>query len=162
MDEYQFPRDADEATVWTTILTILAAALSLFACLLSLGEAAQIGPDVGEIVTFDPRNGPRYWAQPGIPAVYAQLDDQGTDDPRRPRGCTLMPPVMAASGGSFVIEAKETSQPPSYRVHWSGPHTDLGAQDCGQSADLVLQLVQVRALATVAGGYGPGHTAGLF
>jgi hypothetical protein len=155
MDEYQFPHDADEATVWTMLLTILAAALSLFVCLLSLGAAAQIGPDVGEIITFDLRNGPRYWAQPGFPAVYA--DDQG-----HPRGCTLMPPVMAAGGGSFIIEAKETSQPPSYRVHWSGPRTDLGAQDCGRSADLVLQLVQVRALATVAGGYGPGHTGGLF
>jgi len=157
MDEYQFPHDADEATVWTTLLTILAAALSLFTCLLSLGEATQIGPDVGEIVTFDPGNGPRYWAQPGIPAAYAWANDPG-----RPRGCTLMPPIMAASGGSFIIEAKETSQPPSYRVHWSGSHTDLGADDCGRSADLVLQLVQLRALATVAGGFGPGHTAGLF
>jgi hypothetical protein len=161
MDEYEFPHDdAEGAAGWTTVLTILAAALSLFVCLLSLSEAAQIGPDVGEIVSFDPRNGPRYWTQPGIPALYARTDDRGRDAP--PGSCTLMPPVMAANGGSFVIEAKETSRPPSYRVHWSGPHTDLGAHDCGQSADLILQLVQVRALATVAGGYGPGHVSGLF
>ena len=158
MDQYEFPHDdAAVATGWTVILSIMAAGLCLFVCLVSLSEAAQIGPDVGEIVSFDPRNGPRYWTQPGIPAVYLRVDEQG-----RPRTCTLMPSIMAAGGGSFVIEAKETSRPPSFRVHWSGTRTDLGARDCGRSADLVLQLPQLRALATVAGGYGPGHISRLF
>jgi hypothetical protein len=158
MDEYDFPTEHTNGDIgWTTVLTIIAAALSLFVCLLSLSEAAQIGPDVGEIVSFDPGNGPRYWSQPGIPAVYAQGDRHA-----RERSCELMPPVMAAGGGSLVVEAKETSRPPSYRVHWSGQRTDLGEHDCGRSADLILQLVQLRALATVAGGYGPGHAPGLF
>jgi hypothetical protein len=61
---------------------------------------------------------------------------------------------MAATGGSFVIEAKEMTLPPVYRVHWSGPRTDLGIADCGRSADLGLSLLNLRALATVAGGLG--------
>ena len=70
--------------------------------------------------------------------------------------------IMAANGGSLIIEAKVTSRPPLFQVHWSGSRTDLGDQDCGGSADLILQLVQLRALATVAGGFGTTHTQGLF
>jgi hypothetical protein len=158
MDEFDHPHGrADNEIGQTTILTIFAAGLSLFACLLSLSEVAQIGPDIGEIVSFDPQNGPRYWSQPGIPAVYVKSSGDVT-----PRGCILMPPVLAADGGSFVIEAKETTRPPSFRVHWSGLHTALDSADCGRSADLVLQLTQLRALATVAGGFGAGHGFGLF
>jgi hypothetical protein len=147
MDEYDHPEDSsDDASGLTTILTILASALSLFVCLMSFTEVAQIGPDVGEIVSFDPQNGPRYWSQPGIPA----------------RDCVLMPSVMARYGGSLVIEAKDLSLPPVFRVHWSGRHTAIGEQDCGRSADITLQLVQLRALANVAGGYGTGHLQGLF
>jgi hypothetical protein len=46
------------------------------------------------------------------------------------------------------------TRPPLFRVHWSGKHTDLGARDCGRSADLVLPLVHLRALANIAGGFG--------
>jgi hypothetical protein len=130
--------------------------LSLFACLISFSEVAQTGPDVGEMVTFDPRNGPRYWSQPGIPAPIVE------GAKIQPRTCVLMPSVMAADGGSLVIEAKEMSRPPSFRVHWSGSRTDAGARDCGKSADLILQLVQLRALANVAGGYGVDHLRYLF
>lgn len=60
MDRSEFPHDdADVATGWTVLLSIMAAGLCLFVCLVSLSEAAQIGPDVGEMVSFDPRNGPR-------------------------------------------------------------------------------------------------------
>jgi hypothetical protein len=158
MDEYDHTDDStDDASGLTTILTILASALSLFVCLMSFGEVAQIGPGVGEIVSFDPLNGPRYWSQPGIPALADPFGIHG-----RARNCVLMPSVMAQYGGSLVIEAKELSHPPAFRVHWSGPHTAIGPGDCGKSADLTLQLVQLRALANVAGGYGAGHLQGLF
>jgi hypothetical protein len=157
MDEFGQPdhRLEDELGL-TTVLLILASVLSLFACLISFSEMAQIGPDVGEMVSFDPRNGPRYWSQPGIPAVIVQFGKI------QPRTCVLMPSIMAADGGSLVIEAKETSRPPLFHVHWSGPHTAAGAEDCGKSADLMLQLVQLRALANVAGGYGVYHLQYLF
>ena len=161
MDEYDYPNpDTDGGLGMTTVLTICAAALSMFVCLLSFSEVAQIGPDVGEIVSFDPQNGPRYWSQPGIMALTAAAGAHPAAE--QPRSCILMPPVMAADGGSLVIEAKETSRPPSFRVHWSGRRTDLGTGDCGRSADLTLQLVQLRALANVAGGFGVRHMYSLF
>jgi hypothetical protein len=161
MDEYDHPNHPSESEIGlTTILTIFATVLSLFVGLLSFSEVAQIGPDVGEIVSFDPQNGPRYWSQPGILALSMAPDDHSGG--RQPRSCILMPSVMAADGGSLVIEAKEMSRPPSFRVHWSGRRTDIGARDCGGSADLTLQLVQLRALANVAGGFGVSHVHGLF
>jgi hypothetical protein len=157
MDEYEYPDPRGETgNVLTTILSILIAALSLLLCLMTLGEAARVGPDVGEIISFDPRSGPGYWSQPGISALWLPV---ANGDQRR---CILSPSVMAGGGGSLVIEAKETSRPPSYRVHWSGPRTDLGERDCGRSADLALELIQLRALATVAGGYGVRHMFGWF
>jgi hypothetical protein len=157
MDEFGQPdhRLGDEIGL-TTVLIILASVLSLFACLISFGELAQIGPDVGEMVSFDPRNGPRNWSQPGIPALIAQGGEI------QARTCILMPSIMAADGGSLVVEAKEMSRPPLFRVHWSGPRTAADNQDCGKSADLILQLVQLRALANVAGGYGIDHLRYLF
>ena len=154
MDEYGHPDHRIENEVgFTTVLTVIALVLSLFACLMSFSEMAQIGPDVGEMVSFDPRNGPKYWSQPGIQARVAPAGD---------RSCILNPSVMAADGGSLVIEAKEMSRPPVFRVHWSGPRTALGSVDCGKSADLTLELVQLRALANVAGGYGFRHLQGWF
>lgn len=161
MDEFDHSNhQAGTGIGLTSVLTIFASALSLFVCLVSFSEVAQIGPIVGEMISFDPRNGPRYWSQPGIPALTVPAGDRAQAD-RSPQ-CILMPSVMAANGGSLVIEAKEMTQPPLFQVHWSGSRTDLGAGDCGRSADLTLQLVQLRALANVAGGYGAGHVHGLF
>jgi hypothetical protein len=152
MDEFDHPFDGSgEALSPFTILSYLIAfTLCLTTCLLSLSEMSQIGPDVGAIVTFDPRDGPKHWDQPGIPGRFALAAA-----PRR--DCVLMPSVMSATGGSFVIEAKETSRPPVFIVHWSGRRTDSGAGDCGRSADLALPLAQLRALANVAGGFGVEH-----
>jgi hypothetical protein len=161
MDEFDHSdQRAKSAVGLTTILAIFASALCMFVCLLSFSQVAQNAPDVGEIVSFDPRNGPRYWSQPGIPAAIDSAGERANAGP--PRNCILMPSVMAADGGSLVIEAKETTQPPLFRVHWSGSRTDFGAGDCGRSADLTLQLVQLRALANVAGGYGARHLQRLF
>ena len=152
MDEFDHPFDraGEELGPFTTLSYMIAFTLCLTTCLLTLSHMSQIGPDVGEIVTFDPREGPKHWDQPGIPARFAPAATPRPD-------CVLMPSVISATGGSFVIEAKQTSLPPVFRVHWNGPRTDSGAQDCGRSADLMLPLVQLRALANVAGGFGVTH-----
>ena len=132
-------------TPFTILTYMIAFALCLMTCLLSLSAMQEVGPDVGEIVAFDPLDGPKHWEMPGIPArLVAQARHE----------CVLMPSIIAAGGGSFVIEAKQLSHPPIYLVHWSGHGTDNGAGDCGPSADLLLSLVQLRALANVAGGFG--------
>jgi hypothetical protein len=152
MDEFDHSfEDAGEHLGPFSILTwLLAFSLCLWTCLLSLSEMSQVGPDVGEIVTFDPGDGPKHWEQPGIPARRALAAAANN-------GCVLMPSVIASGGGSFVIEAKQLALPPVFVVHWSGPRTDDGARDCGRSADLTLSLNQLRALANVAGGFGVRH-----
>ena len=154
MDQFDFPSGGsdDEIGPAGILSFLLAVTLSLAASLICLSNVAQTGPDVGAMVTFDTRNGPKHWEQPGIQAQ--RLATTGTSTGPK---CILMPSVMAAGGGSFVIEAKETTSPPSFTVHWSGDKTDLGARDCGRSADLVLTLVQLRALANFAGGFGATH-----
>jgi len=123
MDEFDHPfADAGEALGPFTILTcILAFAPCLTTCLLSISEMSRLGPDVGEIVAFDPRDGPKHWDQPGIQTRFVPTAVSG-------QGCILMPSVMVSIGGSFVIEAKQTSRPPVFLVHWSGSRTDTG---CG-------------------------------
>ena len=152
MDEFDHPfgDTEDDVGAFTLITYVLAFALSLATCLLSLSDMSMIGPNTGEIVMFDPRDGPKHWDQPGIPTHFAT----------REVNCVLLPSVLAADGGSFVIEAKQMTRPPVYRVHWSGRRTDTGPHDCGGSADLILTLVQWRALEIVAGG--PGTRHGLF
>jgi hypothetical protein len=152
MDEFDhsFGSAGENVGPFTILTYLIAFALCLTTCLLSFSEMEQVGPDIGEIVTFNPTDGPKRWEQAGIPALYAFAST------RRP-SCVLMPSVISATGGSFVIEAKEVSRPPVFRLHWSGQRTDLGAQDCGRSADLILPLNQLRALANVAGGFGVEH-----
>ena len=126
---------------------------------MSFSQVAQIGPDVGEIVSFDPRNGPRYWSQPGIPALAAPSGRH--EEPAR--NCVLMPSVMAQYGGSLVIEAKELSHPPTLGLHWSGSRTEIGVSG--------LRKVRRHDVGTsfscgrwpnAPGGYGAGHLQGLF
>lgn len=151
MDEHPFPGD-EAGEDWTARLLVFGIfVLSLFATVMSLMLWAQTGPSVGEIIVFDPHGGPRYWDQAGLPVT--RTEPAGGQQGR----CFLMPAIMAAEGGSLVLEAKETTLPASYRVHWAGGRTDRGRGDCGVSADLTLQLAQVRSLVVVAGGWGLTH-----
>ena len=157
MDEFGYPSDGagEHLRPFDILSYLLAFALSLATCLLSVSRMSQIGPDVGTFVAFEPGGGIRHWQQPGIPARFAAGEAVG-------RHCSLLPSVISANGGSFVVEAKELTQPPLYRVHWSGQHTDRGADDCGGVADLTPSLNELRALATVAGGFGPRRGFSLF
>jgi hypothetical protein len=150
MDQFDFPTggSGDEIGPVGILTYLLALTLSLATSLICLSNIVEAGPEVGEMVTFDPGNGPKHWDQPGIPA-------QRTASPNS--ACILMPSVMSTGGGSFVIEAKDLTSPPLFQVHWSGAQTAVGVRDCGRSADLVLTLIQLRALANIAGGFGATH-----
>ncbi len=152
MDEFDHSSDraGEDLGLFTLVTYLLAFALCLMTCLMSLSEMQEVGPDVGEIVTFDPHDGPKRWEMPGIPARFSSIAA-----PRQ--SCVLTPSVIAAGGGSFVIESKQLDHPPVFLVHWSGSRTDNSAQDCGRAADLALSLIQLRALANVAGGFGVVH-----
>ena len=104
---------------------------------------SQPGPQahIGDIIAFN---------RPAIdpaPAPLAVTRADGT-------ACVLDPALLANQGGSLVVEGAATAGTPAYRVHWAGPRTASGAQDCGSVADLTLDETALNALSASAGGYG--------
>ena len=146
---------------WTTVIVLLSAAtLSLFVFFVSLSKFAEVGPDVGDIVVFEAKNATREW--PLSTVVADKSSGLASKKEWIDQVCVLSPSVMGVAGGSLVIEAKVTTEPPVYRVHWSGSHTDHGTRDCGTSADLTLPLASLRVLANSAGGFNVGSRRRLF
>jgi hypothetical protein len=147
--------DADEVSWFTVLAIILAVPLTICVGIVYLLHSVEFGPGVGDIVAFNSTTDLRDLDQLRIPAEYAATN--GTT-----RGCILSPSIIAESGGSLVIEAKETTTPPAYRVHWAGPRTDDGATNCGTTADLQMKLTDLRVLANAAGGFGVARKHGVF
>ena len=147
-------RHSADVSLATAILTLVAAALlTVTTGLWVMVQLEQFGPSVGGIIVFKPDStATERWS---VEATMADTDaglpmaDQG-------RRCTLSPSVMAAQGGSMVIEARRMSRPPLFRVHWIGGHTDMAARDCGTTADIVLERTDLVRLANVAGGLSNG------
>src|SRR5258708_33834752 len=101
MDEFDHSAGSGEEIGLGGILTyLLVLTLCLATSLVCLSDIASIGPDVGEMVTFDPRKGPKYWEQPGLAAQRA--NPTGT----KGSNCILMPSVMSAGGGSPLAQAQ--------------------------------------------------------
>lgn len=127
-----------------TVLTFLAMTLVCMAIVIGmcirLAEALE--PGVGDIAEFIPGRVAQDLAPVSIPA---QVGD---------RGCVLASEVIARDGGSFVVVARAPAQGSTYKIHWVGPRTSLGASDCGTSADLVVSKHDLLSLAGVAGGFG--------
>jgi hypothetical protein len=138
------PRRAHaDDTLWTVVLTLVAGALLALATgLCAFTELEQFGPSLGNIVVFHPTAGATEWWH-----IEAKIADAPG------RSCVMSPAVMGIEGGSLIIEARQLSSPPVYRVHWAGRRTSTGASDCGTSADLVLSRSDLMRLADVAGGF---------
>ncbi len=153
------PEEADTVGWLTLLIVVLAAPLTACAGIILLLQTIEIGPGVGDIVTFDTNTTTENLSQLRVTAGYAPAvwpNEQAT------RSCVLNPSVMLANGGSLVIEAREMTRPPFYRVHWSGKRTDQGTGDCGSSADLTVPLKELRVLANAAGGFGVAQKRSAF
>jgi hypothetical protein len=117
------------------------AALALTAALVVVGLlelADALGPQLGDVVSFPASSAPSFstasiTVNPTRPSSYAT--------------CGLDIQVMHRFGGSFVIEAKPGGD---FQVHWES----YGRENCGGSADLLLNRAQVGALIFAAGGKG--------
>jgi hypothetical protein len=127
----------------------------LIAGLLSSGVAAMasaltidIGPAVGDILVF----------RPGA-SMPGDLEFSAHSAAAPAQTCLLHPKVMAANGGSLVVEER-LERPRTYRVHWAGNRTTNGTGDCGGDADLVLGRLDLQLLSNTVGG--PGVTPRLF
>jgi hypothetical protein len=131
----------------SVLLIIVAVALAGMAGTVGLiRQVGELGPKVGDIVTFDPLRQIARDVRARLPAMLAS-DQPGV-------ACVLDVRSMHAYGGSVVIEAREPRRNFGYRVHWSGQHSSNDGADCGASADLLLNLEDVQVLALSAGGFG--------
>ncbi|MSP02174.1 MAG: hypothetical protein EXR07_14155 [Acetobacteraceae bacterium] len=108
----------------------------------------RLRPRIGDMIVFVPNSsGTDTWRLTiATTAVTARNALAGP--------CVFDPNEMSAGGGSLIVEAREETSPPRFRVHWAGRHTAKGAGDCGPAADLTLERQELQRLANAAGGIG--------
>lgn len=141
-------RHRADDTLWTMVLMLISGGLlALTTGLCAFSELEQFGPSVGSIIVFRSIASSSDWWH-----ITAKIAGVWPKD-RMVRSCILSPATMATGGGSLIIEARQLSSPPVYRVHWAGKHTSQGAGDCGVAADLALSRSDLMRLADVAGGF---------
>ena len=107
--------------------------------------ALDISPNVGDILVFRPN---------ARLATDWSFDVARSAEPTS--RCIMKPDVMAAGGGSVVIEER-LNGPHSYRVHWAGTRSSDGSFDCGRSADLIVSGPDMQLLSNSVGGPGLNH-----
>lgn len=135
----------------TASLTAVAVALAGLAGAVTLAETAKgLGPDVGDIISFDTRAG-----MPGDVLSQTVWARNGG------RECILDVDTLHDTGGSLIVEARVPGDDPAYRVHWAGRRSSPGRQDCGRAAELTLDDTNLDVLALAAGGWGPVHPGAL-
>ncbi len=134
------------------MVVVITAGFLLMAGLLRLADrrAAQ----AGDIIAFPATRVPSVSTAP-FAARRAIVADSMT--------CVLDVQTMQKSGGSLVVEASRFDPGRIFRVHWVGVRTSSDRDDCGSSADLLLNSNQISALIFAAGGTGvEAHNRGVF
>jgi hypothetical protein len=140
-------RTLGPAIIATTAVVTAALALNI------LARLAQTTPHVGDIVAF--------------PASTIRSYDDGTRllvHRQDQFGCVLDLNVLRRSGGSLVLETRFGGEISSFRAHWAGARTSDDPGNCGSDAELVLDRLDLDALALAARGYGihPAYGAPVF
>jgi hypothetical protein len=129
--------------VRTAVLaSLIAALLASSVAMVSGATRIETGPRVGDILVF--RKGIR------MPTDW-EFTVMTTAVPVTT--CSLRPDIMAAEGGSLVVEQRLQS-PRTSQVHWAGIRTSTGDSDCGGSAELVVSNADLQLLSNVVGGPG--------
>ena len=145
------PSDAEEISVWTVIPVGFLILLVVGVVIGGILKSTSFGPGIGDIVSFD------------VPAVsFDQTPVTATRaDVLWPasaaKTCLLRAETMANGGGSLVVEGRDPDGRGPFRVHWAGPRTSSGAEDCGRSAELLIAASDLVSLAATAGGFGVTH-----
>jgi hypothetical protein len=103
----------------------------------------SLGPQTGDIIAF--------------PATRLPSVSTASFTARRTGGtsCLLDVPTIQNSGGSLVVESTRSEPDRTFQVHWAGTRTSSDREDCGDSADLLLDSYQISTLVSAAGGVGP-------
>jgi hypothetical protein len=141
-----------------TIIPVSIVAVLLVAVLIGVVIRCPIfEPGIGDIIAFD---APTILS--GGEPFQVSIAPAPNDAVQPASTCFLQPDVMTQSGGSLIVEGRQTDDAGSFLVHWSGAHTSLGGKDCGQSAELLLTPTDLLALASFAGGFGVDHRRMIF
>jgi hypothetical protein len=129
-------------------MMVALAALAVLGLILTAGLvqlANNLAPRIGDIISFPATK------TPSASTASITADPSGVLS-RRP--CILDVEVMQRLGGSLLIEAVQLKPDRKFQVHWSGVRTSNSSEDCGGSADLLLNNAQIAALVFAAGGRG--------
>ncbi len=103
-------------------------------------EAAEMGPRVGDLLTFNPAR-----AAPFESTARLTADRPGQ------QSCVLDLSLLQRSGGSLIVEQSGIGPDRLYRLHWAGPRTSDDATNCGSDADLLLPQTDINTIAMASG-----------
>lgn len=140
-------RASDERSgglVTAGLLAVVVSLVGLAGAVRIAQTAIPLGPEVGDIVQFDPH-------------AYMPVDAKTQVAAARPNGgsCLLNVATIHADGGSLIVEQTlRAGTKGQYLVHWAGARTADGAGDCGTQATLKLNDAKLDVLALAAGGWG--------
>ena len=139
-------------SAWMAIFAILPLILLGLASAAHMLRREAARPVVGDMITF-PRGS--HQEIPGAAMFRVAVRATRVDPaPNTPTQCWLDSTVMASEGGSLMVEQRLPTDPPWFRLHWAGTRTDDNGRDCGVSATIDVTRVNLRKLATAAGGFG--------
>lgn len=126
--------------VLLAVVTMLAAASAVGSL---ARQAAEMGPQVGDMVAFNPARSSPFESTAHLTAERsAQVS------------CVLDMAVLQRSGGSLVVEQRGVGPDRLYRLHWAGPRTAEDATNCGSDADLLVSRTDMSTITMVASGFG--------
>ena len=137
-------RISNEKVARTLLPAIVGAGcmVTLLSAMSAISEWQNAAPHVGDMVAFTTS---RQLPSRSPTRLVAHRPDQSD--------CILDTGTLRRSGGSLVVERQVTEADGSFRVHWAGERTTTYASNCGDSADLILDVHDLNALASTAGGY---------
>ncbi len=136
-------KSSERHTVIAAVALVIVTAMVLAAGLSRL--ANELEPQIGDIISFP--------AAKMLSNSTTMITADQADASSR-RRCVLDVHMMQKFGGSLMIEGAQFEPSRRFRVHWAGARTSDGRDDCGSSADLLLNSIQVAALVFAAGGTG--------
>jgi len=150
-DHQEHKSSPTSLTAWLPVLAAVGimatGCLSTFLVL----QLDEFRPKIGDMVVFKPNTQDADTWQMQVPASRISPVGDIYDS------CSLDPNVIAAKGGSLVVEARQEAPILQYRVRWAGERTSAGGADCGRDALLSVSRTDLQRLANAAGGFGIGN-----
>src|SRR6185312_3130003 len=137
---------SDGKLISAALLAVVVALVGLAGAVKIAQSSVNFGPAVGDIITFDPSG-----------KLPRDLHTQVAVARNGRAVCVLDLATVHRDGGSLIVEQRAVNAAAPYRVHWAGKRSSQGAQDCGASADLLIDESNLDLLAMAAGGWGVSH-----